>query len=466
MTVRRKLVLWIVGLMGVAIAAACAATVLLLKSQLVGDLDDRLDQRARVAQEFFRNPPTDAAPPPDIVGFRFIEFDTAIVVLNNDGEISLSAPSGTTAEPDPLPDLGELDPSDVLEGRVERLTVDALGGSEPHYRALATRVDPDAVLVLAAPLESIVDTIRTALITLVIAGIVTVAVLSLLIWLVVRRSFRPLDEMVSTAATIAGGDLSARARLSNERDEVGRLGAALNAMLDQIESASAARRESQEELRRFVADASHELRTPLTTIRGYAELWRQGADSAEQTQTAMTRIEHEAVRMTALVEDLLLLARLNQNRPMSREPVDVAPLAEDAVAGARAIEPERPIELDFADAGPFVVQGDATRLRQTFDNLLANIREHTAADASVSFRVSSAGSELTVEVADLGPGMSADDAERAFERFYQAAGSSARSGTGLGLAIVASIVEAHDGRVWLDSKLGAGTTVTITLPRS
>ncbi|MGI9657830.1 MAG: HAMP domain-containing protein, partial [Gaiellaceae bacterium] len=223
MTVRRKLVLWIIGLMIVAITAAGAATVLLLQSQLVGDLDDRLDERALVARELVASAPLEARPPPDVVAFRFVEFDTAVLVLSNEGDVLLSAPSGSTAAPDPLPDVTRLDPGQVSAGEAKRLTIDELSDDGPSYRALATRIDPETVLVLAVPLESIIDTIKTALFTLVIAGIVTAAALSALIWLVVRRSFRGLDEMVATAGTIAQGDLTARAPLGNERDEVGRL---------------------------------------------------------------------------------------------------------------------------------------------------------------------------------------------------------------------------------------------------
>ncbi|MGI9659107.1 MAG: sensor histidine kinase, partial [Gaiellaceae bacterium] len=230
-----------------------------------------------------------------------------------------------------------------------------------------------------------------------------------------------------------------------------------------VETATQARADSQEQLRRFVADASHELRTPLTTIRGYADLYRQGANSAEQTDTAMSRIEHEAVRMTALVEDLLLLARLDQNRPLNTDSVDIALLVGQAVDAARAVEPTRPIKLDVMGNGGIHIRGDAARLRQAIDNLLANVRAHTAPEAGASVRVGAADGQVTIEVADEGPGMSDEDARHAFERFYQAAGSSARSGTGLGLAITAAIVEAHHGRIGLSTDLGVGTTFTITL---
>ena len=270
--------------------------------------------------------------------------------------------------------------------------------------------------------------------------------------------------MVTTAGTIATGDLTARAPLGNERDEVGRLGKALNRMLDQVETATQARIDSQEQLRRFVADASHELRTPLTTIRGYADLYRQGANSPEQTETAMSRIEHETIRMTALVEDLLLLARLDQRRPLNTAPVDIAALVGEAVDAARAVESSRQITFEVAGSGTYQMNGDPVQLRQVVDNLLANVREHTALEAVTQVRVGAVHGAITIEVTDDGPGMSSQDAQRAFERFYQAAGSSATTGTGLGLAITAAIIEAHDGRIDLETELGSGTAFTITLP--
>ena len=213
-------------------------------------------------------------------------------------------------------------------------------------------------------------------------------------------------------------------------------------MLDRIEEAVAAKTASEARTRRFAADASHELRTPLTSIRGYAELYRQGAKSPADVERAMARIEHEAVRMGVLVEDLLLLARLDQGRPLETAPVDLTALVLDAATAARAVEPERPFRVDVGDR-PVVVTGDGHRLRQVVDNLLANVREHTTPTTPVSLRLAATETSATVVVADEGPGMAAEAAARVFDRFWQA--EPTRKGTGLGLSIVSEIVAAHGG---------------------
>ena len=240
-------------------------------------------------------------------------------------------------------------------------------------------------------------------------------------------------------------------------------------MLDRIEEAVDAKTASEARTRRFAADASHELRTPLTSIRGYAELYRQGARSPEEVARAMGRIEHEAVRMGDLVGDLLLLARLDQGRPLERDDVDLTALVLDAVAAAKAVEPDRRVRVDVGEE-PVTVSGDPHRLRQVVDNLLANVRDHTPPATAVSVRlgVTPSRSRATLVVADDGPGMAEEDAAHAFDRFWQAEGDSSTSrgqrGTGLGLSIVAEIVAAHGGDIRLDTAPGAGASFTILLP--
>jgi two-component system OmpR family sensor kinase len=236
-------------------------------------------------------------------------------------------------------------------------------------------------------------------------------------------------------------------------------------MLERIESAFAQRQASEDRLRRFVADASHELRTPLTSIRGYAELFRRGAASRpDDLAKAMHRIEEEAARMGVLVEELLLLARLDQGRPLERQPVDLSAMAGEAVADARVVEPSRPIALDVD--GPVQVTGDSARLRQVFDNLLANVRTHTPPGTPATVRVRANGETAVLVVEDQGRGMTEDEAARAFERFYRVDPSRARAsgGLGLGLSIVSAIVTAHSGEVRVDSVPGEGATFTVTLP--
>ena len=270
--------------------------------------------------------------------------------------------------------------------------------------------------------------------------------------------------MGETAGAIAAGDLTRRVEPADERTEVGRLGMALNTMLSHIETAFEQRRRSEERLRRFIADASHELRTPLTSIRGYAELFRRGADTRpEDLAKSMANIEAEASRMGVLVDDLLLLARLDQGRPLEREAVDLTAVVTHAVESARAIEPDRTIELE-ADAVGIV--GDAGRIRQVVDNLLDNARVH-APDASVHVRVAVDGDDAILEIRDAGPGIEPDVAARIFERFTRGDPSRSRGtgGAGLGLSIVAAIVESHGGTVSASARdPGDGAVFLVRLP--
>ncbi|HEY0804567.1 MAG TPA: HAMP domain-containing sensor histidine kinase [Pseudonocardiaceae bacterium] len=298
----------------------------------------------------------------------------------------------------------------------------------------------------------------------------------------VRSGLRPLEEVERTAEVIArGGDLSRRVPVRRAGSEVGRLANAFNTMVERFESAFRARqrseasaRSSEERMRRFVADASHELRTPLTSIRGYAELYRQGAvTSPEEVATVLHRIEEQAARMGLLVDELLLLARLDQQRPFEHSRVDLAVLTVDAVHDAHAVAPDRSVGLRLPPAigeepAEVPVLGDEARLRQVLGNLVNNALLHTPQGTPVEVRVKPEDSEAVVEVADKGPGLPPDAAERVFERFYRAdpARGRANGGTGLGLAIVAAIVAAHGGRVEVQTAVGVGTTFRVRLPLS
>jgi two-component system OmpR family sensor kinase len=314
-----------------------------------------------------------------------------------------------------------------------------------------------------------------------VVGLIVLTVLGAAGYLLVRNSLRPLTEVERTAQAIAAGDLSQRVPAGDDRTEVGRLSTALNGMLGRIEqsfraqqASEAEARASEDRLRRFVADASHELRTPLTSIRGFAELYRQGAVRTEDdVRRLMQRIEAEGGRMGLLVEDLLLLARMDQERPLTIAPVDLAAVAGDAVHDARAVQPDRPValHLDESLTDVPVVLGDEGRLRQVVGNLLTNALVHTPGTARVTVTVAEDPADagmLVLTVADEGPGMDPADAERAFERFYRADASRTRSagGTGLGLSIVSSLVAAHGGSVALDTAPGRGVAVVVRLPRS
>lgn len=313
----------------------------------------------------------------------------------------------------------------------------------------------------------------------VVIGAIVLAVLAVVARLVIRRSLRPLRSVEETAAAIAGGDLHRRVPVRGTDTEVDHLSQSLNTMLTQIQQAFAATEASEEaarrseaKMRRFVADASHELRTPLTTIKGFSELYRQGAIT--DPAILMDRIERESHRMGLLVEDLLMLARLDAQRPVERRPVDLLALASDAVHSARAVaaaqhpETHRPIGLEIdSGAGTLELFGDEVRLRQILANLLNNALVHTPPEAAVTVRLRPAADEVLLQVADTGPGLEPEQAERVFERFYRTdkSRSRERGGTGLGLSIVQALVAAHGGTVSVASEPGVGTTFTVRLPR-
>jgi two-component system OmpR family sensor kinase len=335
------------------------------------------------------------------------------------------------------------------------------------YRVRASAIPGGGTVVVATPLAEMHVTLRRLVgVEMFVSLMVLAIVAGLALWLV-RLGLQPLRGIGQTAGAIAAGDLSRRVEPADERTEVGRLGLALNAMLAQIEAAFEERRRSEDRLRRFIGDASHELRTPLTSIRGYAELFRRGADSRpEDLAKSMARIETEAARMGVLVDDLLLLARLDQGRPLERERMDLSRVATEAVEAARAIEPGRTIDLD-ADAAVELV-GDEGRLRQVIDNLLDNARVHTPPAAPVHVRVATDEDDAVLAVSDEGAGIAPEVASRVFERFYR--GDPARSrdtgGAGLGLSIVAAIVGSHGGTVRAFKREPEGTTFEVRLPRS
>jgi two-component system OmpR family sensor kinase len=323
------------------------------------------------------------------------------------------------------------------------------------------------VVVVAVPLTDVNQTLDRLLF---VEGLVSLGVLvglGALSWWIVRRGLKPLDEMATTAGAIASGDLSQRVTHTEAHTEVGRLGVALNTMLSEIEGAFAARAASEERLRRFLADASHELRTPLTSIRGYSEIFDRGArDRPEDLATSMRHIRSEANRMSELVDDLLLLARLDHERPLAHEQVDLTAVASAAVDAARVKAPDRVVAFD--PAAPVVVPGDANRLRQVADNLLANAINHTPDGTPIDVNVRADGDVAVLTVADQGPGIAPADRDHIFEPFHRADPSRARAtgGVGLGLAIVSAIAAAHGGTVGVDSEPGAGAAFWVRLPQA
>jgi two-component system OmpR family sensor kinase len=352
--------------------------------------------------------------------------------------------------------------------QLDRIDDQARAGDHEQYRVLAVpqRGGPGTTIV-AVPLHDVDERLDRLLVVegSVIAGVLLL--LAAVAWILVRIGLLPLDRIGHTASRIAGGDLSHRVAVADGRTEVGRVGLALNAMLDRLEHAFAERQASEDRLRQFIADASHELRTPLASIRGYAELFRMGAASEPaDVEKSMRRIEDEAARMGVLVEDLLTLARLDEVADAPHTDVDLAALARDAADDARATAPGRAIEV--AGDRTAIVMGDAHQLRQVLANLLRNATVHTPADSPIEVAVAVRGGEVRLEVRDHGPGLPTDDPDTLFERFWRAEGGRERgkSGAGLGLAIVAAIVSAHRGRVSAANADGGGAAFVVTLPAS
>jgi two-component system OmpR family sensor kinase len=454
--IRRRLVVAVVVNIAIVMAAAGIVAVRVLEDRLVANVDDQL---AEVAPRI-----------PTVPGFvgqsghlasREGFESHALIEVGPDGKIRAQIPSGPSENPDPLPDVS------AFTAASAPATLPSTDDDGPDYRAVGTRLRNDGTLIIALPLTDVDATLADARSILLVAGAGALAIAAALVWLSIGRGLRPIHTMIGAAERIASGELTARTSAPNPASEVGHLSAALNTMLDRLEQAIASKTESEARMRRFVADASHELRTPLTSIRGYAELHRQGATSPQDVARGMRRIEHEAHHMAALVEDLLLLARLDQARPLADDRVDLRRVVQETVADARAADPQRSIVVDLPE-DPAIVRGDRLRLRQVVDNLLANVRDHTGPGTLARVTLAGSGGTATLTVADDGPGMSPDDAAHAFERFWQAEPTAThpRRGTGLGLAIVAELVAAHGGTIALDTSPAAGTSFTITLPTS
>jgi two-component system OmpR family sensor kinase len=452
-TLRARLTLALVALTAIGLGVAAVVTYHEVGNFLVKRVDQELTSAAENPRLFFANTNQGTASNDGVPPGTFAQFRDAT------GAVLAQTP---TFANDPVPKLPK--------GKISAGQDFTLAG--PHYRVKTAQATlgfgPGGVLgtlVVAIPMRDVDDTLHHLLVIemLVAAGILLA--LAGVAWWVVRLGLRPLDRMGETAGAIAAGDLSRRVEPADEKTEVGRLGLSLNSMLGQIEGAFAERTASETRLRRFVADASHELRTPLTSIRGYAELFRRGASTRpDDLAKTMRRIEEAAARMGVLVDDLLLLARLDQGRPLEHGPVDLTRLVAAAVDDLRATSPERPVT--YESDGAIVVNGDEFRLRQVLANLLENARTHTPPSTPVEVRVAKSGDDAIIEVRDHGPGMSAEDAARAFERFWRSDPSRTRSsgGAGLGLAIVAAIIEAHGGHAEVETAPTEGATFRVYIP--
>jgi two-component system, OmpR family, sensor kinase len=461
LSLRTRLVLGLLLLATVGLVAADIATYKSQESFLVQQTDSTLQNEHQFADQG-PGPGGQSRPLPPGVYVEIRSLSTGQVVYHGQGTF----PGSKAASPPRLPGTIRLRPPAQNEpDAVTYFTAPAVsGGDRYRVRASIEVGDPNQLVIVATSLHDVDASLhRLFLIELFVTLAVLAALIVLGLW-VVRISLRPLVAIEHTAAAIGAGDLSRRVERAEARTEIGRLGLALNAMLGQIERAFKAREASEDKLRRFVADASHELRTPLAAVRAYAELFRRGASARpDDLDRAMSGISRESERMSLLVEDLLLLARLDEGRPLEREPVDLKDVVGEAVETARTVEPSRPISLD---ASPAVVLGDRDRLRQVVDNLLSNVRAHTPPGTPVRVRVLRNDGDAVVEVEDSGPGLRADEAEQVFERFHRGDPSRSRSsgGVGLGLSIVAAVAEAHGGDASAGSVPGEGSTFRIRLP--
>ena len=454
LSLRARLLIAVISLAAAGLVLANVVTFTSLRSFLLDRADRTLDESARS----IRGPGRDRSAPPGVaVQLRSADGTTVIATLP-----ALDFPGAE--QPDPqLPDT--IEPPTDGEGResVRYFTVPGQEGGSYRVRA-SLEERAEAMLVVASSLDEVDSTLdRLIAIEIIVTLVVLGALVALGLWLV-RVGLRPLDDIGRTAAAIAGGDLSRRVERDDDRTEVGRLGHSLNTMLGTIESSFRAQEASERKLRRFVADASHELRTPLAAVRAYAELYGRGAaERPDDLERSMRGISRESERMSLLVDDLLLLARLDDGRPLERDAVALDEVVGEAVETAQAVEPDRPIALA---AEHLLVLGDRDRLRQIVDNLLANVRAHTPAGTAVAVSLRPENGDAVLEVADRGPGLAPEELEHVFERFYRADPSRARAsgGAGLGLSIVAAVAEAHGGRVAARSAPEGGAVFTVVVP--
>ena len=401
-----------------------------------------------------------------VAPLQSVPTSTSVTLLDRNGGVvgSIGGDLNTSRITDYV---ASFSPSQMSANGNRAFTVEAQGSD---FRVVVAKLPSQlGSVVIAQSLQDVDNTLDRLQSLFLLIGLFAIFLIAIASRKVIKIGLRPLESVESTAKRIAGGDLSARLPDAKPTTEVGRLVTTLNTMLARIEESFAARTESENKLRRFVADASHELRTPITAIRGFAELHRQGAVSGEVgTKELIRRIEGESLRMGSLVEDLLLLARLDQAREMKSEPVDLNALVSDAVASAGAAGPSHPITFS-QESEEIYTLGDAQRIHQVVANLLANARAHTPAGTKIVVTISRDDEGVRISVADSGPGLSEEHQKRIFERFYRADPSRQRTdseGSGLGLSIVDAVMRAHGGSVTVQSQLGQGSTFTLFFPES
>ena len=435
----------------------------LLRDYLVGRVDAQLRTFAIFASKVVTRPRPEPRPRRPA---SQLPTDFLVEVVEPGGQVRV-APGSMRDTPPPALTAAQ------LRSPAGPFTTAATGPPGHSWRVIVRAVPGGRHVVAALSLDDVQSTVGQLELADTVAGVAAIVLLAGIGFPLVRASLAPLSRIEDTAAAIAAGELSRRIPHPPERTEVGRLAGALNAMLGRIEAAYRAREDgearaldSEDRMRRFVADASHELRTPLTSVKGLAEFYLQQGDAADRAEMTrlMTGIQQEAARMGRLVDDLLLLAKFDQDRPLDLQPVDLASIAAQAAGGARAIQPGRPLTVLAAE--PVIVSADAGRLRQVIDNLVGNALQHTPTGTPVTVTVTAGAGRGQVSVADTGPGLSAAQAARVFDRFYRTdrARSRASGGTGLGLSIAAALVSAHGGTICVDTRPGRGATFVVRLP--
>jgi two-component system, OmpR family, sensor kinase len=484
MSLQKRLVAVVALLLVIGLLVADIVTYASVRSFLYGRADSTLAQDEALAFNYLEFASVHQTPVSMAALSRRVSTDVYVIVLNRQGQVVVRRPSGSGTRPDPSPKLTSGIPvqqvpdiyrrhNSVHAGRyagafrpdANAVVLGATGDPDGQYRTIAVTV-PQGTLITSLSLNPTNDTLNSLRKVEILVTLVLLLAMGALVMVVVRRGLRPLRQMAGTADAIASGDLTRRVPEGRAGTEVGQLGSALNEMLGQIEGAFSEKSASEERLRQFVADASHELRTPLTSIRGYAELLGRGgfADEAGRNK-ALKRIEEEATRMGGLVEDLLLLAELDRGRPLRHEPVDLHRISADAVGDSNAVANDHALLL--VPGPPVVVLGDAERLAQVAHNLVRNALAHTPAGTTVRVSTGVQGRMGFVEVADDGPGIPPGQADRVFDRFYQADRSRSGGGTGLGLAIVRAIAEALGGSAEVvdpGSEKKTGATLRVKIP--
>ena len=465
-SLRGRLLIGVISLVVVGLLISDIATYLTLQSSLLSRIDEQLVARSTVntAVAVLISPNCSVRGPGSSTNFPA---GTVTERIGPDGTVLAACyvqQFGSTSTATPV--LPKSLPQTPADTPTQPVTVEGTGGIS-RYRIThwSEGSFPGDVVVFAVPLTETQFTLSQVLTLELAVSFLVVVATAILAFLIIRISLQPLEKMGAVAEDIAAGDLTRRVEPATPRTEIGRLGLALNGMLSQIEAAFAERTASNNRLRRVIADASHELRTPLTSIRGYAEMLRRGAaESPTDSESARRRIEEESIRMTGLVDDLLVLARLDQGRPLAKEAVDLRAIATDAVADARVVAPQR--EISLSANGPVIVNGDDTRLRQVLGNLMRNALVHTPQQTPIEVAVAGDDGLGRISVADHGPGLAEGDVGRIFEPFYRADPSRSRDsgGAGLGLSIVSAVVTAHGGRVKVSKTDGGGATFEVELP--